>query len=497
MKNEKNTIETSFFETTNEMIEQVFNIDKLPINQFALFSKADEKVTYIQSRELEDGKKITPLQTPYLIENKVVLLPAYASFYADDKELVGLIKTFLHKYLDIHPFYENLVAHYILMTWVYDKLSVVPYLRALGDFGTGKTRFIQTVGALCYKPMFLAGATSDAYLFRVIELFSGTLVINEFERVNSELQSQITIILNNGYEKGMPVGRVEGERNREPRTFNVFCPKIFSTRKRFKDNALESRIISIPMRHTKRKDIPPFLDDVFWKEAQDIRNKLLYYRFKNLSIYIGIEEENKRKERLLQLVEPRLRQTLLPILYVITDSELEQNFMDFAKEYQEQLVDARGLELPGLVFQKLYEINSNQEGKVTVKEVTDAANKEIEKEAYKLTSQKVGKIIREELGFKTHKGTGGVYFIYVNQKQLEYLVSRYGNESPLTPLSPLSDSDSKEDSGDLVDSKKPISEDFDIYEKKVESIGDSTTQEQINIDRNLANQGFDFNKNDV
>ena len=34
--------------------------------------------------------------------------------------------------------------------------SVAPYLRALGDYGTGKTRFIQTVGVLCYRPMLVS-----------------------------------------------------------------------------------------------------------------------------------------------------------------------------------------------------------------------------------------------------------------------------------------------------------------------------------------------------
>jgi hypothetical protein len=451
MKNKDNTQEISFYETPEHIVEEVFDRDKIPTKQFAVFIKDTEKVSYSEEYELEDRKKLLPIQTPNLIDNRVVLLPTHAALYFSEQDLIKEIKEFLHKYLDIHPFYENVVAHYILMTWVFDRLSVVPYLRALGEFGTGKTRFIQAVGALCYKPMFLAGATSDAYLFRVIELFNGTLVINEFERVNSDLQSQITIILNNGYEKGMPVGRVEGDKTREPRTFNVFCPKIFSTRKRFTDQALESRIISVPMRTTTRQDIPSFLDEDFWKDAEWIRNKLLLYRFKNLNSLFLQEKENDRKRDLLSQLEPRLKQTLLPLLYVVTDTELEKQFVDFALEYQGQIVDTRSNELPGLVFQKLYQLNNEQEGKVTVKEVADAANKEIENDRYRLTSQKVGKIIREELGFKTHKGTGGFYFVDISQKQLEYHVTRFGVESPLTPSSPLPDSDSKEDLVDLKD----------------------------------------------
>lgn len=452
MKNKDDIQEKSHFETREHIVEEVFDREKNPTKQFAVFIKETKKVFYSPEYELEDGEKLSPIQTPHLIDNRVVLLPTHTAVYFSEQDLIKEIKEFLNKYLDIHPFHENVVAHYILMTWVFDRLSVVPYLRALGEFGTGKTRFIQTVGSLCYKPMFLAGATSDAYLFRVIELFNGTLVINEFERVNSDLQSQITIILNNGYEKGMPVGRIEGERTREPRTFNVFCPKIFSTRKRFTDQALESRIISIPMRSTTRQDIPSFLDEAFWKNAERIRNKLLFYRFKNLNNLSLQEKDNERKRNLLSQIEPRLKQTLLPLLYIVTDAELEEKFIDFALEYQGQLVDARGNEMPGLIFQKLYDsFKASDDGKITVKNITDAVNVDIEKEKYKLTSQRVGKIIREELGFKTHKGTGGLYFVDISQKQLEYLVTRYGIESPLTPQSPLTDSDSKEDLGDLED----------------------------------------------
>lgn len=455
MKNKDNTQEISFYETREHIIEEVFDREKNPTKQFAVFIKDIEKVSYSEEIELKNDKKLLPIQATHLIDNRVVLLPTHTAVYFSEQDLVNEIKEFLHKYLDIHPFYENVVAHYILMTWVFDRLSVVPYLRALGEFGTGKTRFIQTVGAVCYKPMFLAGATSDAYLFRVIELFNGTLVINEFERVNSDLQSQITIILNNGYEKGMPVGRVEGDKTREPRTFNVFCPKIFSTRKRFTDQALESRIITVPMRCTTRQDIPSFIDETFWKDAERIRNKLLLYRFKNLNNLQIQKKENKRKRDLLSQLEPRLRQTLLPLLYVITDIELEKQFVDFAQEYQGQIVDARGNETPGLIFQKLYDVyKSSEDGKITVKNIADAVNVDIEKEKYRLTSQRVGKIIREELGFKTHKGAGGLYFVDISQKQLEYLVTRYGVESPLTPPSPLPDSDSKEDLGDLKDLDK-------------------------------------------
>ncbi len=232
----------SFYETDEDIYEQVIHEEEGIC--FAQYNKEIREVTYVHS--IEDKEKVfEPITSKMVEDQKVVLLPSQAKEFENEKELLGEIKKFINRYCDVHPFYLELCAHYVLLTWVFDRLSVIPYIRALGDYGSGKTRFIQSVGSISYKPMFLSGATSDAYLFRVIEMFKGSLVINEMERVNTDLASQITVILNCGYEKGISVGRVEGDRKSEPQTFDVFSPKLFSSRVKFKDQALESRIISI------------------------------------------------------------------------------------------------------------------------------------------------------------------------------------------------------------------------------------------------------------
>lgn len=53
-----------------------------------------------------------------------------------------------------------IAAHYVLLTWVYDAFSDLAYLRFRGDFGTGKTRALLTIGSLCYKPFFASGAST-------------------------------------------------------------------------------------------------------------------------------------------------------------------------------------------------------------------------------------------------------------------------------------------------------------------------------------------------
>ena len=59
----------------------------------------------------------------------------------------------------------------MLLSWVYDAFNEVPYLRLRGDFGSGKTRFLLTVGALCNKPIFASGASTVSPIFHTLDAY--------------------------------------------------------------------------------------------------------------------------------------------------------------------------------------------------------------------------------------------------------------------------------------------------------------------------------------
>jgi hypothetical protein len=159
----------------------------------------------------------------------------------------------------------------------------VPYLRALGDYGTGKTRFLQVIGHLCYKPTLAGGATTVSPIFRLLHEHRGTLILDEADYQYSDMTADIVKILNNGYSKGFPVLRTEGQSGRfSVRAFHVFTPKIIATREKFKDKALESRFLVEAMGgRAIRDDIPDSLPPHFQDEARFIRGKLLLWRFRN------------------------------------------------------------------------------------------------------------------------------------------------------------------------------------------------------------------------
>ena len=167
-----------------------------------------------------------------LLTNGIVLFPSEPMEYGSEADLVEAIQQYIHRYVDVSPLFEKLASYYVLLTWVYDAFSELPYLRLRGDAGSGKTRFLMTVGSLCYKPIFASGASTVSPLFRILDAMRGTLIIDEGDFRASDEKAEITKILNNGNAEGFPVLRTEVNSRKEfaPAAYVVYGPKLVATR---------------------------------------------------------------------------------------------------------------------------------------------------------------------------------------------------------------------------------------------------------------------------
>src|SRR5262249_43399624 len=154
------------------MLETVFDpASRIPL-RFAVSENGEVRVKTVDGFELKDRTKLSPPRDPNgLIEKHVVLLASKAERYGTQEKLVGDLTAFIHRYTDLLPFWEQLIAHYVLMTWVYDIFTAIPYLRFLGEPQTGKTRALQVAGCLSYKAIFAGGATSSSPMFRLMEVY--------------------------------------------------------------------------------------------------------------------------------------------------------------------------------------------------------------------------------------------------------------------------------------------------------------------------------------
>lgn len=295
---------------------------------FAVWEKGSWRLT--QRIEDDAGRTLVPYRGDNnLLEHGVVLFPSEPVDYGSQAQLVEEVRAFIHRYVDVTPTFECIAAYYVLFTWVYDDFNELPYLRLLGDYGTGKTRFLQIVGSVCYRPIFASGASTVSPIFHMLDAFGGTLIIDEADFRVSDEKAEMVKILNNGNIKGMPVLRSQMTRRREfePQVFSVYGPKIVATRGHYDDPALESRFITEQTgTRTLRGDIPINLPSSYQEEALALRNKLLMYRFKTH----GQHEPN---EGLVdRLREPRLNQVLVPLLSIIEDARLRDKIWDQSRE---------------------------------------------------------------------------------------------------------------------------------------------------------------------
>jgi hypothetical protein len=378
---------------------------------------------FIEEVKIGDEKYLPYPPTNDLIRKKVILFPSVTFPYENEEEILTEIQTFIHKYLDISEVYEQIATYYVLFTWVYDKFNEVPYLRTIGDFGSGKSRFLQTIGSLCYKPIFTGGATTSSPIFRIIDEVGGTLVIDEADFKHSDMSSDIVKILNMGYQSGLSVLRTEGKGIYEVKAYNVFSPKIVATRETFSDKALESRFLVEEMGNsTLRKNIPRTLKQEFHKEAEFIRNKLLMWRLKNYfkpTIY---------REELIEGIHPRLNQIVIPLFSTINDEAIRERLKTFIIQYNGELTADRGLSWESdIIFAVLKLEHESFEDKVTIKDIAKQVNSNVDENDDSLTPRKIGWYLRSKLQLKTYKTRRGYTFSFKENKQkLSFWKERFG-----------------------------------------------------------------------
>ncbi len=407
-----------------------------------LYRPAEERTLFCVAREgaeeisyktsiFANGRRLVPY-SPHnnLLTNRVVLFPSDVEEYGTEESLIAEIRSYLHRYVDVSPLFEQVAAYYVLLSWVYDAFNELPYLRLRGEPGSGKTRFLLTVGSLCYKPIFASGASSVSPLFRILDTMRGTLLIDEGDFRFSDEKAEVVKILNNGNGKGFPVLRSE-LRGKEynPTPYHVFGPKLVATRGYFDDPALESRCLTEEMGQTRlREDIPINLASRYQDEARSLRNKLLLFRSRNRAKRLPAESLVDRR------IEPRLNQVFVPLLALIEDPKAREDLRALAFRYNSELIADRGLETNAQVLDVIREMLPTNPAGVAVGEIASwFADRHGEDYERRVTPKWIGGVIRKKLLVKTEKRHGAYVIPTSERPKLERLFERYGVDGSAPP----------------------------------------------------------------
>lgn len=410
----------------------------------------------VRKVERYEVERVTYMPSGDPLVGQVVHFAATAAPYDSQATLFGEVKAFIHQYVELHADFEDIAALYVLLTWVYEFAPSIPYLRVIGDWGSGKTRFLDVVGRVCFRPIFASGATTPSPIFRILDKFQGTLVLDEADFKDSSAWVEMVKILNNGYRPNFPVLRSDKEDGKwYPHGYQVFGPKLIATRSTFKDEALESRCLTAEMMPLTRQEIPRVLPPSFGAEVGRLRSKLLTFRLANLLKLKGRTFGNDLLEPNLQ---PRLQEILIPLKAMVNgDRAMAESLSAFIHRLQETLLSRRRESALGRVLAAIIELHG-EGAELTIRGITDKVN-EMDNDAPALTSEKVGWMTKK-LGFRKER-TSKSRFIRWDEERVRQLSSLYGlTQTPLSQGEPsqpslLSLSDRKGGDGSESPEKPP------------------------------------------
>lgn len=430
---------STFYSQESGLAEMVYKPDELK-TQFAIWK--DNQIGYKHKIESSLGV-VRPLKSDDdLVKLKFLKFASVVGDYGTEEELFLKIKEHIEKYVQLPSKFLTTTAVYIMMTWIYDQFHTIPYLRVIGSFGTGKTRFLGVVGSLCYKAMLGGGSTSVASVFRMIHEYQGSFVFDEADFKQSESWNEIIKILNSGHTRDFPVTRMEqvGTSGKfKVRVFYVFGPKILASRERFTDEALESRCLSQVLLPRTDIKVPIHLPSIHEQEALNLRNKLLAFRFKHYGLIADKQVEIGESLNL-----PRMKQTILALACTadLIDKKVLKTVIAFAKLYEEELIVRQSTTLEADVLICIGKFLNDkrylkiQKDKIRVGDIAAEFNRRfgdeynlrmdsLETSVFKAKERKIGEIIKK-LGIKKGRDNKGVFIPATEKIKIKRIMERHG-----------------------------------------------------------------------
>ncbi len=235
-------------------------IDKLGIAKIEGLTKADrdslnldpENFETIKKQEKQKDKKENAIDEAKENKKAKKLL----------KSIFPTIQQVLRKYCDLKEEYYQIIALWIIGTYIHDEFTSFPFLFINAMRGSGKSRLLKLIASLSFNGKVLADIR-ESVLFRTAK--GSTICIDEFEGVGSKEKSTVRELLNAAYKKGTLVERMkkvsskDGERF-EAESFDLYT-SIAMANIWGMDEVLEDRCISMVLERSNDKIKTRLIED--------------------------------------------------------------------------------------------------------------------------------------------------------------------------------------------------------------------------------------------
>ena len=191
-------------------------------------------------------------------------------------ELVAEVEAFITRYVVLPDAASLPLTLWTVATHAFDTFDCFPYLALLSPVKRSwKTRCLEVLELLCRSPRRITAPT-EAALFRMIQKWKPTLLLDEMETLTqkkSERAQWINGLLNAGLRKGATVPRCDGHSHALVE-FSVFCPKALAAIRRLPDTVLDRSVVVYMQRRKPNEPVSRFRFSRAKSEAAEILARL-------------------------------------------------------------------------------------------------------------------------------------------------------------------------------------------------------------------------------
>lgn len=295
------------------------------------------------------------------------------------------VKQYLYEHIDIMSGYDILTA-WVLATWIPEKWDAVPYLFFYGPAGSGKTWGLEILASITFRP-FMSASTTLPVIFRACDMWHPTLFLDETEVYMRRERSEIMHLLNAGYRRGFPATRMEDTKDGfKLKIFDCFGFKALAGTRAFVET-LKSRCVIFSMSRATR-EIKTKID---MQRAEELRKKLLMYRFRVLS------GKETLKETQINVIG-RLRELFTPLLTVAPEGA-KGSILNEAEKIEATTREEEQTGDEATVFRAIVQAHEDTNAiKISIERIMEIANEGLSPEET-LSVFNVGRIA-SRLGFK-------------------------------------------------------------------------------------------------
>jgi hypothetical protein len=224
-----------------------------------------------------------------------------------------------------------------------------PIIPIRGPSQSGKNRLAFVLRMLSYRPYFEMSTYRVPSLYRPLDLWQGTLVLDEADMANTTERSEFIHFLN-CRATGTPISRQDPQNPKRTHVFCNFGLTILTQRKQFDDNATESRCLPFYSEVTD-KQLPTVETDDMLRMGLELQDKLLWLRMK---FYREVVID--KSTWLSGLSDPRLNASLLPLVALSKhEPSIYETIVQTAKDIERLKIEEKSTSEDGLVVNYFWE----------------------------------------------------------------------------------------------------------------------------------------------